>query len=313
MNYIPPLWKEAKIVEFKPLYGFVCEEDEFIAEAAGSFPEQEKYADKIADTVMLMIDNGMKSFEIVIPFYGEEMKFEIELNLGLLCGGVKAQVEPYGTVVDGKAVIDRIKLTLGVPHFSRYANGASGLKCDIAAAVAHEIGHSGIFSMRAVAGQNIDDMPSWYGSIIKILNQTPQNFKRDIAYALYASYYQERQAIISSVYTQLQGSIGDKIKNEFEFGGYDAALVLYKKMLCKTEAYETYWYIANVTCKKILAMDDKNAGKIEADLAKDGISFKNGLKAMFKQVEAVSRAALKDVCRAGARFFHDNIKNNEEK
>lgn len=281
-------------------------EIQFINESLGSFNKQPEIAINLAKTYLDMLDNGKGKIDTVIEIDNEKIDTQLVLvkNKSLLKS--YATTEPYGNIDNGDIILEKLVFTLYLREFDLFSLDRETLYSKIVSIINHELMHGNIFSKRISNKQDIS-VVDWYEDISKIINYEKNDLVRYIAYGMYACYYQERQAIISSTYGQLLGIfnddrtffIGYKIKRLSEEEKYSYLLKAYKKSLVKTESYQTFILINDI-CNRITDEEIEKVNKIFI-----GYGVNVNLRKEVKKMKIISNEALKDVIRNGSLFFYE--------
>lgn len=156
-----------------------------INEELGAFDKQYQMADKIAK----IVKNSPYTQEIVdlTEFGVEEIKYsKVNITKNFI-GKTKASF--LGITDDYGAIL------------SICFNNQSTIE-EISAAISHELMHSLITATKYAKNLEFDDTPDYYCNLIKIL-RSEKGFIYDIAYALYATYYQECNSFVSQTTSDL--------------------------------------------------------------------------------------------------------------
>ena len=285
---------------------------EYINESLGGFGAQYTEADKLSNAVITMLNGGFNDFETSIDIDGVNMpiKIHLEVNDSLL-SAMNFKIDPRGKHTENGVKISYLQMNGAIPSFVRNTMKETELKDKIKNQVSHELMHGNIFSKRAESGVEIDDAPRNYIQIIQVLENLDYGIIREIAYAMYVSYYQERQAVVSSEYSQLLELIKPRDIEELKRQKYDYILNVFKNSIKKTESYYTYNYIKNKLCPYIESLPQEKINEISLELAKYGILFNNGLKSEMKKIYKMADGALRDVVRNAALFFNTHFIDNQ--
>lgn len=297
-----PFKMPLEIINFRDIIKEAKETD-FINELLGSFSNQNKVVKEISDLFLEMFKNNVTEKEVITNIDGDTIK----INLKLVNGGLlnsSADIMPYGEKMnDGTIVLDKFVITLYL------SQNITDIEKEIPSIISHELGHGNIFYKRIINNQDIN-VANWYSQIQQILrNDTVSENVRLYAYAIYAIYYQEKQAIISSTFEQVMEFfpnnrmefIRNKIEKMSEKDGYNYLLKLYKEAIVKTEAYRTFYTIID----RLSKMSDKNKAEINNIFKINGINI--GVDKELKKILLLAKNALKDVSRNGTLFFYNNL------
>ena len=309
-----PLKKEP-LKKFKPSMKLnAIDEVKYLKESLGGFSAQYELADKLSNAIITMLNGGFTEFETNINIDGCSTPIKVNLEVtDSLLSDMFFRISPAGKYIENKAKIEYLQMDAKLPSFIKNAYGAQEIKNKIKDKISHELMHGNIFTKRAESGVEIDDAPQNYPQIIKILETIDCGIIRDIAYAMYASYYQECQAIISSEYAQLDALIDNETKNALKSQPYEYTMQFFKRCVKMTEAYQTYAYIKQLS-EKINGLNENEIRSIEQNLSTYGLTLKDGLKNEMKKTSKLANGALHDVTRNAALFFNKelNAEYNEQ-
>ena len=283
-----------------------AKEISFINEVLGSFEKQPYIAKEITNAFGKMNRGEKNTSSIMVEIDGEIFNIILELKKFSLLD-THAQIVPYGE----KDKIDYLKIDLYLSTRDNDLGIDEFINKKITAIINHELMHGNIFIKRLGNNQTID-IANWYWKIQKILETNVVDIVWNFAYAIYACYYQERQAIISSTYTQLLEkfdnkmilSIKEKTRQMSDGERYNYLLTLYKKFLVNTESYQTYYGIKTF----INSLDNNGIEKIIEIFKNYGIEIKPQKE--MKEIRKIAENALKDVVRNGSLFFHEFLLKN---
>lgn len=108
-----------------------------------------------------------------------------------------------------------VKISVNLSIMDLMSLSKESLFKTVAFIIAHELMHSNIFYNRYYNGQDIYDKPEEYNNSLDLKNDTEDDMIiSGFAYALYNTYYQEIQAMVSQTNTEIQSLYnGKKIDN----------------------------------------------------------------------------------------------------
>lgn len=309
--YFP--FKKEPLKEFRPSMLLNESVDvEYLNESLGGYNKQYETAGKLSDAIITMLNGGFNDFETSIDIDGVNMPIKIHIDMtDSLLSTMNFKIDPRGKHAESNVKINYLQMNGTIPSFIKNVLKETELKDKIKNQISHELMHGNIFSKRAESGVEIDDMPSMYPKIIQVLEKVDYGIIREIAYAMYVSYYQERQAVISSEYSQLSELIKPRDIERLKTQKYDYVLNVFKSSIEKTESYYTYNYIKNKLCPYIESLPQEKINEISSDLAKHGILFTNGLKNEMKRIYKMADGALRDVVRNAALFFNTHFTDDK--
>lgn len=315
MEYIYPTFLENRYKPQNPFQKIICEDNEFVNEALGSFDKQNEIAGQIVDILADMWKNNETSGHKDIVLNGETIPLELEIDRSdSLTDYTRAEMNAMGHKDDGGTVFTGLKMKVTISQFDAYSLRGNDLKDKLLPIVAHELMHGNMFSLRIGHGKDIGTV-KWYDTVVRILKGEKNETVRKFAYSMYACYFYERQAIISSTYSQLLEMFGpdrieflkNKTKSMDKQMAYDYLLKIYKNGLFETEAFQTYSMVSRF-CKELTAGDIYIINRI---FIKYGYEIK--AEDETDHMLNVANEALKDVARNGSLFFYDVLVPLSEK
>ena len=310
MEYIFPPFLDKKERLTSPFPHIICEEINYINEALGSFDKQYDLGKEVTGHIIEMWEGNEANREIVISLDGEDIPFNIEVRKSDdLITHTRAEILPKGhRANNGEITLTGLDLAVVLSQFDAHSLRKEELREKLLPIITHELMHGNIFSKRITNKKDID-IASWYGTIVRILKDESNEKIRTFAYAMYACYYHERQAIISSTYSQLAKMYGKqrldfmkgKVAHMEKKDAYEFILRAYKKDIMETEAHQTYTYIKDF-CNEL---NDDDFFLIDTVFQKYGLNINTKNEA--KKLKLISNEALKDVVRNGSLFFYDTL------
>lgn len=307
MAYISFVKNRKKIVNRFPKCDYT------LNEALGSFDTQQEEAERISRQFVEMYKEGLETQKTTANIGGEEIRLLLSIEKTRnLVKKTEANIQPFGDKHnDGSVTLEYLCIKLYISQFDIKALTEEELTKKITSVVSHELLHGNIFSKRIASKQNIG-APDWYEGIINIIDTAQNDEVYNFAYAIYACYYEEKQAIISSTYTQLLEKypenrlnlIANKVKkmnNDEEI--YNYLLKLFKIDLVNNENFQTYSYLKDF-CKDLSSNNNPALiFLIHNIFAKEGLEL--DVKETAEQLSIIATNALKDVNRNASLFFHN--------
>ena len=272
--------------------------NEIIDEENHMFNTQYKLSNEISNVVYEMILKNVKNN--IYPTSNNE-------HIDVVSIKIEDGINPYTNVVADIYRVDnekkRISISLILPPNILTINKQMALN-KISNAIVHELMHGNIFINRLNNGQEINDMPSFYAYIIKIMKtiNDEENIAYKFAYAIYATYYQEMQAIISQTAHNIFNII--KQNNIKEYNND-----ILKKYLRFCEPYQIYGTILNETLPIINSMDDYDIHKYIINIFSENgfdctISF---IREQSKIIEEKSKKALRKIINNATLIFKEEL------
>lgn len=191
---------------------------EGIEEECHIFDGQYRLANEIADEVLQHV--MMKNSKFVIDVnYGPFSSVDVTVELidGEDCRGNIYRIN------DEK---NKIWIKIFIGKFSFKGKNYQQIKNKLLIPIVHELMHGNIFLNRMksnnVADDKVDETPNYYENLIHAMNDIePGSDSYIFSRALYLSYYQETQAMISQVWAEMRNLFSEKAqiltKNDFKY------------------------------------------------------------------------------------------------
>lgn len=254
--------------------------EKLITESLGAFQDQYALSKEISDLAYYMFMKNIKK-NIYNPLNNKEIKV---IDLTVLVNPIHIL---HATIIgvngeDGKVIIE-----LHIPEAYRMANKDKVINA-ISNVVVHELMHGNVYIKRINNKvDNVVDTPFYYDKLIYILRSVSEkHICRKFAYALYSTYYQEVNAMVSQANIQLSNIIGYGTKTNDEI----------KNNLPKIEAYQIYNEIVKDTIPKINSMTNEE--------------IENNIVNIFKQFNIqISVKFVRDMCKKMNKIATEAIKN----
>lgn len=206
-------------------------------EILGSFNQQYEMADKVAENILQHLND--KEIVVDLSEYGNDLIKGCKISLT-------------------KSIYDEIKgsflgLTEQNEVIINVVIGAKIHKENLASVIAHEMMHCYISVSRYNKGLEFDDTPETYHKINYVLNNS-KGMDYVLALILYSTYYQEVNALVSQVTSNL--------KYIFSVNGEEINTETIKKYLPYTESYRRYTEILYEYIPSIEGMSDESKEKM---------------------------------------------------
>lgn len=253
-------------------------DDKLINEECHIFDNQYACAEDIADRVFLNAKNKVTNFYVDYDCGDIQRIFvTIVFNNGEdVCHGEISSVIPEKRLI-------KISVCLNYPLLVE--RGEQEAKNIIATTVIHELMHGNIFMKRKLSGKDIDDIPENYGKILKnvIRNGQIDSDTYFFARALYLSYYQETQAMVSQGWKE--------VKNRMEMYGEEYTKENFKWVFRGTPVYYDFSSALN-TCRKMLK-NQRIKTRVFNCLNENEITFKDNERALNKTYKKLENAMRK--------------------
>jgi len=183
---------------------------EGIDEECHVFDGQYEWGSKIADEVIQHIINKEYNF-IVEAKYGTFRLVDVTINI------IEGD-ECHGNIYRINDDDEKIWINLFIGEFSFKGKNYQQIKNKLLIPIVHELMHGNIFLNRMVSNgvddDKVDETPYYYGNLVDAMNNTePGSASYIFSRALYLSYYQETQAMISQVWVEMKNQFGNKTEN----------------------------------------------------------------------------------------------------
>lgn len=254
-----------------------------IDEALGSFDGQYHLADLISQVAYDMFIDNVHN-QTIENIDNESIKqVFIELDTNTLLPQIK------GTIVSLNLEEKKIGLKLMISPKLKKVNSAI-VKKRIKNVITHELMHGKIFLSRLENDVELEDAPDYYNAIIYLMGVSNEDsLLYKFCYALYATYYQEVNAIVSQTNIQMYNILGY---------GKEHSNDEIKLAIMKTEPYQIYSMILHDIIPTLENTDDERVkseivDKInELDVCKLNIGF---VKESIKRIKLVAMKALRNI------------------
>lgn len=308
MKYIPFNYKEIDVLSFKSVLR-EGKELKLIEEELGSFKNQDNVAKHITNEFLELFKSGFSDKKVNIDIDNETVELTLKIIINNFLIQPKADIIPYGKEDNGEIILEGFNVTLFLRKTDIEKLDDEEIFNKISTIISHECGHGNIFQKRMLNKQTIE-VADWYGKIHRILdNDNISHIVNLFAYAIYACYYQEKQAIVSSTHSQLiekypnkrLKTINIKLRELLSIEEkYNYLLKLYKKDLVNTEAYQIYY---TILYKLLPQLNENNKQEIINVFSNYGISL--NIDKELKKIERLANEALCDVTRNSTIFFYE--------
>lgn len=183
---------------------------EGIDEECHIFDGQYEWASKIVDEVIQHI--MMKEYNFIVAAkYGVFQTVDVTINI------IEGD-ECHGNIYRINDDEGKIWIKLFIGEFSFKGKNYQQIKNKLLIPIVHELMHGNIFLSRmasnSIDDDKVDETPDYYENLIKAMNNTvPGSDSYIFSRALYLSYYQEMQAMISQVWAEIKNQFGNKTGN----------------------------------------------------------------------------------------------------
>ena len=265
--------------------------DNIILEALGSFNNQHNLAIELANVVYNNYLKNILNFEYLTT-NDDIFKVKFIIDDTSMLNRFNASIIALNNIE--KSITIKIYLSSQIKkQDSRYIIN------QLTSSITHELMHGNVFLKRLNNNVEISDEPIYYPNIISVIQTVkPDTILYKFSYALYATYYQEVNAIVSQTSTQLYNILG--------YGcNYDNEII--KNAIKKTESYIIYNMILNEVVPCVENMTDS---LIENLIIKPLKQFNinltiNDIKKKTKYIKLISEKALHNILRNAMLQIHN--------
>lgn len=257
--------------------------DEIIVESLGAFDKQYELSNNLSIIAYDMFCNHIEKNVINVEEYNLWLKtiiLNVYANNGIITN-FSAKILNIGT--------DSVEIEINIPSNVHLKLNPDKSKKMIKNCIVHELMHDNIFLKRYNNNvKNYDDTPNDYATYIEIMqNENPDSIFYKIGLALYSTFYQEMQAIVSQTSSDLSSLLyqQDSLTN--------ADIRNYIK---QTDGYNRYQIILNNLVNVIENTSDNEIKNISSILYKRyGLNI--NIKKEAKKWKYKSEQALKNIMR----------------
>ena len=265
--------------------------DNIISEALGSFNNQHNLAIELANVVYNNYLKNILNFEYLTT-NDDIFKVKFIIDDTSMLNRFNASIIALNNIE--KSITIKIYLSSQIKkQDSRYIIN------QLTSSITHELMHDHVFLKRLNNNVEISDEPIYYPNIISVIQTAdPDTILYKFSYALYATYYQEVNAIVSQTSTQLYNILGYGCNHNNE---------IIKNAIKNTEPYIIYNMILNEVVPCIENMTDL---LIESLIIKPLKQFNinltiNDIKKKTKYIKLISEKALHNILRNAMLQIHN--------
>ena len=265
--------------------------DNIILEALGSFNNQHNLAIELANVVYNNYLKNILNFEYLTT-NDDIFKVKFIIDDTSMLNRFNASIIALNNIE--KSITIKIYLSSQIKkQDSRYIIN------QLTSSITHELIHGNVFLKRLNNNVEISDEPIYYPNIISVIQTVkPDTILYKFSYALYATYYQEVNAIVSQTSTQLYNILG--------YGcNYDNEII--KNAIKNTESYIIYNMILNEVVPCVENMTDSLIENlIIKPLKRFNINLTiNDIKKKTKYIKLISEKALHNILRNAMLQIHN--------
>ena len=266
----------------------ICENKQSIQilyEALGVFNGQYQIAELIGCVVFDMLINDISSQTITNIDNECINNVEIELDTNTIMPNIS------GSIIKLNPTTKTIGIRISMPQSLKGKNSSITQK-RIQNVIVHELMHGNVFLKRFDNDAEIEDAPEYYNVILYMMGVADANsIIYKFCYALYATYYQEVNAIISPTNIQMYNILGygkdnsnDEIKNAIR---KTEPYLIYSTIL-----YDTIPILENLSDEDIETFIISELKKLDID--NFTVDF---IRKKIKHIKLIAMKALRNVFR----------------
>lgn len=288
--YIPLRKKTKKVIKLteSELRGIIRE---MILEELGSFPNQYETSNIIADAVIeaanSLTDEDIRKIRSNVPL--DIVKHVDNKNLSVV------RIQFLQDIAFGCFLGINTEENSAIIGIS-YKRVLASSRDDIVNTIQHELMHGNTYLRKAenVGTENLyGDIPHYYGELFNIFsNYEPGNIVYNFAHAMYSCYYDETNALVSQVYSDIMRQLNNSGKGKIT---EDEFINMYRN----TNSYEEFKLATTNVVPVIQSMSDAAIEKfIVNEFVKNGINISVAMvKKQCKRIDSIANEALKDCSR----------------
>ena len=265
--------------------------DNIISEALGSFNNQHNLAIELANVVYNNYLKNILNFEYLTT-NNDIFKVKFIIDDTSMLNRFNVSIIALNNIE--KLITIKIYLSSQVKkQDSRYIIN------QLTSSITHELMYGNVFLKRLNNNVEISDEPIYYQNIISVIQTVdPDTILYKFSYALYATYYQEVNAIVSQTSTQLYNILGYGCNHNNE---------TIKNAIKNTESYIIYNMILNEVVPCVENMTDS---LIENLIIKPLKQFNinltiNDINKKTKYIKLISEKALHNILRNAMLQTHN--------
>lgn len=270
----------------------------FLTEELHSFENQYELAKELAAVTYRMAMDGEDT--VVYNPQNNNVINTVDLTVetpivGMICGRILA-VNQEESKISFHVIMPQ--------HYLETRSKEINLKY-LANAIMHELMHGNIYMKRLGQELELEDYPSYYDLTLKLANDDTQHpLIRDIAYALYATYYQETASLVSQTEANIRLLAKDR-----NIATLSPQTI--KSMIIYCEPWNIFWNISHGLVPTMKQFDDDDFNFVIRTFSDYG--FQTDKSFWIKKIgelEKKSKIALKKITRNAMLVLKD-VKKQE--
>lgn len=266
--------------------------EQSILESLGSFPKQRQMSDKITEKLFDKVYGiHQDTFFVGLEEFGDPNIKIAEITWERGNGQTEAFLK--NLTKDGKIMIQ-----VNISSFDLRGISKEMFFEKISYIIAHELMHSNIYYKRLANGQDIHDTPKFYNNAIVMYRNCDDLLFKYFAYAMYNTFYQERQAMIS----QTETLIFNQLNREDVKGNKNINKII-SNLVKKSDAYEIYSF--NIKVCRELKDNTERKENLKKELEKYFIKIYN-IDKLIDKIDSLSKEAINRIYKNSMLYFEKN-------
>ena len=263
--------------------------EQSILESLGSFPKQRQMSDKITEKLFDKVYGiHQDTFFVGLEEFGDPNIKIAEITWERGNGQTEAFLK--NLTKDGKIMIQ-----VNISSFDLRGISKEMFFEKISYIIAHELMHSNIYYKRLANGQDIHDTPKFYNNVIVMYRNCDDLLFKYFAYAMYNTFYQERQAMIS----QTETLIFNQLNREDVKGNKNINKII-SNLVKESDAYEIYSFNIKV-CQELKDNTEKKEN-LKKELEKYFIKIYN-IDKLIDKIDSLSKEAINRIYKNSMLYF----------
>lgn len=266
--------------------------EQSILESLGSFPKQRQMSDKITEKLFDKVYGiHQDTFFVGLEEFGDPNIKIAEITWERGNGQTEAFLK--NLTKDGKIMIQ-----VNISLFDLRGISKEMFFEKISYIIAHELMHSNIYYKRLANGQDIHDTPKYYNNAIVMYRNCDDLLFKYFAYAMYNTFYQERQAMISQTETLIFNQLNrEDVKNNKNINKIISDLVK------ESDAYEIYSF--NIKVCQELKDNTERKENLKKELEKYFIKIYD-IDKLIDKIDSISKETINRIYKNTMLYFEKN-------
>lgn len=266
--------------------------EQSILESLGSFPKQRQMSDKITEKLFDKVYGiHQDTFFVGLEEFGDPNIKIAEITWERGNGQTEAFLK--NLTKDGKIMIQ-----VNISSFDLRGISKEMFFEKISYIIAHELMHSNIYYKRLANGQDIHDTPKFYNNAIVMYRNCDDLLFKYFAYAMYNTFYQEIQAMIS----QTETLIFNQLNREDVKGNKNINKII-SNLVKESDAYEIYSF--NIKVCQELKDNTERKENLKKELEKYFIKIYN-IDKLIDKIDSLSKEAINRIYKNSMLYFEKN-------